>query len=306
MKRWIIWLLVIMTIPVSASSAGEIERIVAKGEIVVSLNKGYPPFAMDIEGRLTGLDVDLAMLIGGYLGVDVRFIQPELYEEQIPRLLSGESDIIIAAMTRTAERGLKVNFTEPYFEVSQAALVLRSKAGAQVSSYFDLTDIHGLRLGVKAGTTHENFARELFKTAVIRTFPTADAAAAALVDGDVDAMVADSPFVQVWRATHPQHYTRIKALLIPVTREHYSMAVRKGDADFLNWLNLFISQISTDGTLDLLKYEYFDQMAWAGIPTVQRDKMTKSVLLKNKFIQNRKKALEQQRRRQADRGDAYE
>ena len=29
--------------------AGEIERIQAKGEIVVSLNRGYPPFSMIID-----------------------------------------------------------------------------------------------------------------------------------------------------------------------------------------------------------------------------------------------------------------
>lgn len=82
--------------PASVAATGEIERIVAKGEIVVSLNKGYPPFAMEIGGRLQGLDVDLAMLIAGYLGVVVRFIQPDRYEDQVPKLLAGESDIIIA------------------------------------------------------------------------------------------------------------------------------------------------------------------------------------------------------------------
>jgi hypothetical protein len=97
--------------------AGEIERIQAKGELVVSLNKGYPPFSMLIDGQPAGLDVDLARLLAEYLGVKVRFIRPERYDQQIPRLLGGDSDIIIAAMTRRVERGLKVSFTDPYFEV---------------------------------------------------------------------------------------------------------------------------------------------------------------------------------------------
>ena len=42
--------------------AGELEHIQAKGELVVSLNRDYPPFAMIIDGQLTGLDVDLENL----------------------------------------------------------------------------------------------------------------------------------------------------------------------------------------------------------------------------------------------------
>ena len=32
-----------------------------KGEITVSLNRGYPPFAMEKDGKIFGLDVDLAV-----------------------------------------------------------------------------------------------------------------------------------------------------------------------------------------------------------------------------------------------------
>ena len=140
-------------------SAGEIERIQAKGELVVSLNKGYPPFSMLIDSQPAGLDVDLARLLADYLGVKVRFIRPDSYDQQIPRLLSGDSDIIMAAMTRTVERGLKVCFTDPYFEVSQAALVRRMMAPPDANSYFDLLAIEGLR----RGTIHAQRLHGLFR-----------------------------------------------------------------------------------------------------------------------------------------------
>ena len=85
---------------------------------------------MELKGALAGLDVDLANLLADYLGVKVRFIRPETYDQQIPMLLSGKSDIIMAAMTRTVERGLQVNFSQSYFEVSQASLVRRDKVTA--------------------------------------------------------------------------------------------------------------------------------------------------------------------------------
>ena len=306
MHKFCIFVIALLLLTAAPSRAGEIERIQAKGEITVSLNRGYPPFAMESDGKLFGLDVDLAILLADYLDVKVKFIRPKTFDLQIPKLLAGESDIIIAAMTRTVERGLKVSFSDPYFEVSQAALVRRELLPSGADSYFDLPEIEGLRLGVKADTTHEKFARQLFPAKAIKPYPTAASAAEALINGDVDAMVADSPFVQVWRNTHLEHYQKIAALLTPVTREYYAFAVRQGDPAFLNWLNLFIDQIKIDGTLDLLTYEYFEQMSWAQQKSAPEKRLNRAQLLKNKFITRKQAEIDRRRRGFQGTGDKYE
>jgi polar amino acid transport system substrate-binding protein len=295
-----------LTVGTAIGQAGEIERIQGQGELVVSLNKDYPPFAMQRDGQTAGLDVDLAQLLADYLGVKVRFVQPERYDQQIPRLLAGDADIIMAAMTRTVERGLKVSFTAPYFEVSQAALVRRRLAPDEANSYFDLLDIEGLRLGVKSGTTHEAFARELFPADAIKLYPTAAAAADAILKGEVDAMVADSPFVKVWRNTHVQYYSQVSAMLAPVTREFYAFAIRPGDPEFLNWLNLFVEQIKSDGTLDLLVYEYFELMAWTSANVKTEEKLNRAKFLRNRFMVNKKAMIEKRRQAAQGKGDNYE
>ena len=305
-KIYVMAIILLLFLNTPSSWGGEIERIQAKGEITVSLNRGYPPFAMEKDGKIFGLDVDLAHLLADYLDVKVKFIRPQTYDRQIPKLLAGESDIIIAAMTRTVERGLRVSFSDPYFEVSQAALVRRELLPSGADSYFDLPEIEGLRLGVKADTTHEKFARQLFPAKAIKPYPTAAAAAEALINGDVDAMVADSPFVQVWRNTHLEHYQKIAALLTPVTREYYAFAVRQGDPAFLNWLNLFIDQIKIDGTLDLLIYEYFEQMSWAQQKSAPEERLNRAQLLKNKFITRKQNEIEKRRKQFQGTGDKYE
>ena len=307
MKRIFLILLAILWPALPHVNAGEIDRIKDKGEIVVSVNKGYPPFCVVGKDEIIGLDVDLAKLIADYLGVKVKFIMPDLYKDQIPKLLAGESDIIIAAMTRTVERGLQVAFTEPYFEVSQAALVERDMVTPAANSYFDLVDVPGIRIGVKANTTIENFARELFPAEAIKTFPDHPEAVEALVKGEVDATVHDSPFVQIWAQTHPDLSGRIKPLLAPVTKEYYGFAIRKGDPDFLNWLNLFITQVKIDGTMDLLEHRYFVEMQWAGVKTTREARITKAQLLRNKFVAKKQAMLEQKRAEEKLRlGDAYE
>ena len=306
MKKWFILFSLCLIVWSSLAQAGELERIRNKGVITVSLNREYPPFAMQKDRKLFGLDVDLAHLLAEYLNVKVRFIQPQSYDQQIPKLLAGESDIIIAAMTRTIERGLKVNFADPYFEISQAALVKRNLVSDDANSYFDLLEIDNISLGVKAGTTHEIFARELFAASALKLYPTAAAAADGLIKGEVDAVAADSPFVRVWRATHPEHYQKIVALLQPVTKEYYAFAIRPGDQTFLNWLNLFVGEIKTDGTLDLLKYEYFEQMRWARQKTMPQKTLTRAQFLKNRFVARKKAMIEKRRKEFLGGGDHYE
>lgn len=306
MKRWIMIILTVFMVVPLLGQAGEIERIQKKGVIIVSLNRDYPPFSMGTGAAVYGLDVDLANLLAAYLKVDVQFIRPETYDQQIPKLLAGESDIIIAAMTRTMERALLVNFTDPYFEVSQAALANRKKVPPDANAYFDLLEIEGLRLGVKQGTTHEALARLLFPANMIKVYPTAEAAAAAVVQGDIDAMVADSPFVQTWHNTHIEHYTSVTALLKPVTREFYAFAIRQGDADFLHWLNQFVDQIKTDGTLDLLNHEYFEQTDWLEGKKTPLDARNRAEFIKKIFSLNEKAKFDQRRKLLQGKGDRYE
>jgi polar amino acid transport system substrate-binding protein len=292
MIGWVLgcWLLVC-----PGAQAGEIERIQAKGEIVVSLNRGTPPFCMEVKGELTGLDVDLALLLADYLGVKPRFFFPDDFEEHIPRLLAGETDIVIAAMTRTPGRGLRVNFTEPYFEVSQAALVRRDRVDRDAQSYFELVDIKGLKVGVKQHTTIENFARELFSKDAIKLYASHTEALDGLVRGEVEATVHDSPFVRVWEKAHPELSGKIKALLAPTTKEDYGFAIRKGDPDFLQWLNLFIEQIEADGTMELLKHRYLVEMPWLGIPPTREIAMSKAQLLRYEFLSQKQEMLERKR-----------
>ena len=306
MKKWFVLFSLCLVVWSSFAQAAELEHIEKNGVITVSLNREYPPFAMQKDGKPFGLDVDMAHLLAEYLGVKVRFIQPQSYDQQIPKLLAGESDIIMAAMTRTIERGLKVNFTDPYFEVSQAALVKRDLVSDSANSYFDLLEIDSIRLAVKAGTTHEKFARELFAAKAIKLYPTTDAAADGLIKDEVNAMVADSPFIRVWRATHPEHYQKIVALLQPVTKEYYAFAIRRGDQAFLNWLNLFVGEIKTDGTLDFLKYEYFEQMRWARQKTIPPKTLTRAQFLKNRFVARKKAMIEKRRQEFLGGGDHYE
>ena len=56
MNRCIVFLLGFLLMIPLLGQAGEIERLQKKGFITVSLNREYPPFSMERDGELFGLD----------------------------------------------------------------------------------------------------------------------------------------------------------------------------------------------------------------------------------------------------------
>ena len=47
---------------------------------------------------------------------------------------------------------------------------------------------------------------------------------------------------------------------------HWLGCVRKGDPDFLNWLNNFLRQIKGDGTYDKIYAKWFESSDWQKDP----------------------------------------
>jgi polar amino acid transport system substrate-binding protein len=66
-----------------------------------------------------------------------------------------------------------------------------------------------------------------------------------VVQGNADAFIYDLPLIEIMQTQHGAGKT--VALTEPFTYEPLAMAVRKGDPDFLNFLNNFIRQYKNDG-----------------------------------------------------------
>mgnify|MGYP000284661230 CR=1 FL=1 len=87
---------------------------------------------------------------------------------------------------------------------------------------------------------------------------------APVVDGNrllltADAFIYDLPFNVVYGAQYKDALVHLKE---PFTREPLGWAIRKGDPDFLNWLDHFQNQIRNDGTYDALYNKWFEGTTW--------------------------------------------
>ena len=235
-----------------------LNQILQRGELRVGMEPGYMPFEMkDKKGKIIGFDVDVARKMAKDMGVKLKLV-PTAWDGIIAGLLAGKYDIIISGMTITQKRNLKINFANPYISIGQTMLVRASVAKGK-KSWKDL-DKPQYTIVTKLGVTGEIATRRMFKHAKIRTFDTEADAVQELLNGKADAFVYDKPYNAMFMAKRGG-----KGIVFwdkDLTFEPLGWAVRKGDPDFLNWLDNFLNQIKHDGTYAKIYNKWFNDISW--------------------------------------------
>lgn len=260
--RTLLWTLTVSLLALGPAGAEEapqstLEKVVKRGVLRVGLESGYMPFEMkDKSGKVIGFDVDMAMHMAEAMGVELRLVETP-WEEVIPALLADKFDIIMSGMTITPQRNLRVSFAEPYLVVGQTILLRKALEG-KIASYKDLNDAQ-YTLATKQGVTAEHAIQKYMPKAKLQLYPTEADAVAAVVTGKVDAFVYDLPFNAIH---YSQRRNQLAFLDTPFTYEPLGWAIRKGDPDFLNWLNNFLAQAKGDGTYDDLYRKWVRNTQW--------------------------------------------
>ncbi len=228
---------------INLAKTSTIETIVKSGELRVGFESGYLPFEMtNTKGQYIGFDMDMAKALAKAMGV--KFVPVNTaWDGIIPALITDKFDIIISGMTCTQERNLGINFADPYIVVGQAIL-LNKKHEGKVLSYKDLNDPK-YTITSKLGTTGEKAAKRMIPKANYKSFEVETEACMEVIQGNADATIYDLPLIEIIQAQHGEGKTI--ALNKPFTFEPLAMAIRKGDPDFLNYLNNFIRQYKNDG-----------------------------------------------------------
>lgn len=88
----------------------------------------------------------------------------------------------------TPDRTQAVDFSTPYYDVTQAVVTVKSSPAAKVT---DLAGLKGLRIGAQVGTTSYTAAKAVDPGVLV--FNNNDDAKAALTSGQIDALVVDLP-----------------------------------------------------------------------------------------------------------------
>ncbi|MEU3982643.1 transporter substrate-binding domain-containing protein [Streptomyces sp. NPDC026672] len=225
----------------SNTAAGGV-RLVKAGQLTTCTHLPYPPFQSEIDGKVQGFDVSLIDLVAKNLGVKQQILDTPFENFKTGAFLnSGQCDLAAAGMTITEERKKNVDFSQPYFDATQAVLADR-KSG--VTSLADLK-AKGRKLGAQAQTTGEDYARS--KGLDPTSFASSDAVLNGLRTGQVQAVVIDYPVVQGW-LKDKANAAAFQVVDNLNTGEQYGFTVKKGNAKLLAAIDKALTDAKADGT----------------------------------------------------------
>ncbi|MGW1748179.1 transporter substrate-binding domain-containing protein [Streptomyces sp. NPDC002092] len=225
----------------SKTAAGGVQLVKA-GQLTTCTHLPYPPFQSEINGKVQGFDVSLIDLVAKDLGVKQQILDTPFENFKTGAFLnSGECDVAAAGMTITAERKKNVDFSDPYFDATQALLVDKNSG---ITSLAD-AKAKKVKLGAQAQTTGEDYAKKQGFDPV--SFESSDAVLNGLRTGQVKAVIIDYPVVQGW-LKDKANADKFKVADNLNTGEQYGFTVKKGNTKLLAAINKAIKDAKADGT----------------------------------------------------------
>ena len=235
------------------AEAQTVDEIIKRGKARIGVLIGAPPYgSVDAQGNAIGYDMDVANLVGKYLGVpiEVTHLTPPA---RIPALEAGKVDMLISTLAPTPERARAILFTIPY---SAFQTGIYAKKSTPIKTWADLK---GMKVGVNRGSSVEreftNREKELGLT--ILRFEDDSTVMQALFSGQVQAIAG--PDAQAHAAMKAKGDTETEAKFFFGIQPN-SMAVRKGATDLHQWLNNVIYYIKQNGELNAVSEK------WVGGP----------------------------------------
>lgn len=219
-----------------------------EGRLRVGSDLAFAPFEFVEDGEETGFDIELMDELADRLDLETEYVDAS-FDTLLTQLAGGEFDAAIAAITITEERQETVDFTDPYFEATQALVVPEE---SDIAGEGDLADRD---VGAQAGTTGLDYAKENFTEATITEFDQYPAAFTALEADQIDAVIADLPAAD--EAVRDRDVLRIATEI--ETGEQYGIAVQPGNDALREALNEALGQAIEDGTYEELFEEWFPE-----------------------------------------------
>lgn len=220
-----------------------LKKIHDRGTITIGTDATYPPMeSIDENGDFIGIDIDIAREIAADLGVKVD-LQNIIWEELFNTVKEGKVDMIISAITITAERAQTLAFSDPYFNAGQVMVTKKDMADL----IRGVEDLKGRKVGTQMETTSETEAKKYTDSVV--TFENYNLALGDLLEGKVEAIVIDYPAALGMVAEN-------EGLAIvgePFTQEFYGAAVQIGQNELLGRINETIRRLKQTGELKKLE-----------------------------------------------------
>lgn len=235
----------------AAASAGQtLEDIKKSGKITMVTNAEFEPFEYKDHDQVVGIDADIAKEIADKLGVKLE-ITDIAFDACVPSLTTGKADFCAAGMTVTPDRQKNVDFTDPYYNASQAIIVRKD------SKIKSREDLNGKVVGVQQGTTGDIYCtnedgKSEVKVKEVKRYPKGMDAVADMMGGRIDAVVIDNFPADKYVSKNAD---KIQKLDEALTEEEYAIAVPK-NSELKATINEVIKDLNDSGKMDEIVGKY--------------------------------------------------
>ncbi len=232
-------------------------KVMERGVLRVGFDTFIPWAMKDKTGKFIGFEVDVARRFAEDLGVELELV-PTAWKGIIPALLSGKFDVLIGGMSIRADRAQQVYFSAPYYYSGQS--VVASKKNAPNIKSIDDLNLPDITIAVRTGTTAQKAAETYMPKAKLKLFEKEPLALQEVLMGRADAFVSMAPLPAQEAIKNPDK------LYVPLsenlTNEPNGVAIRKGDPDFLNYINSWIYATRAAGWIQERYHYWFETMDW--------------------------------------------
>lgn len=233
--------------PTQAAGAGDsrLEKVKAAKQLQICIWPAYYgiTFRNPRDSQLRGIDIDLAKSLSNDLGVSPVFIDSS-FASFMDDLDADKCDIAMFGIGHTDARRARVDLTTPTLRSGMYAVT--TKTNSTIRNWADI-DLPGRVVAVQKGTVMEPYMLQNAKKAEVRVIVPPDTREDEVLSGRADVFMTDYPYSLRMQFQHD--WARIIAPPQIVNPVDYGFAVKKGQPEWLAFVNDFIAKIKKDGRL---------------------------------------------------------
>lgn len=223
-----------LTAAILAMTAG----LAAAQTIRLGTEGAYPPYNfINDKGEVDGFERELGDELCRRAELTCEWVTND-WDSIIPNLVSGNYDVIIAGMSITPERDEVIDFTQNYTQPDPSAYLARTGDSPDLQ--------HGV-IAAQTGTIQAAYVAS--SGATLLEFATPEETISAVRDGEADAVLADSAYLEPIAAEDPGLELVGDPVLIG---GGVGMGIRESDTELKEKFNAAIQSMKDDGSLNAL------------------------------------------------------
>ncbi len=244
----------LISMPAAAQQASKLDEVLARGHLVLGTGSTNAPWHFkSADDKLQGFDVDMGRIVAKALFGDPDKIEyvNQSSDARIPNITTDKVDLTCQFMTVTGERAQQVAFTIPYY---REGVGLMLKADGKYADYEALKAAgSSVTISVLQNVYAEDMVHAALPEATVDQYESVDMIYQALESGRADAAATDQSSL-AWYMT--QNQGRYKDAGYGWNPQSYACGVKRGDQDWLNFVNTALHEAMTGVEFDFYAASY--------------------------------------------------